>query len=369
MRTAVKAAISISLLLLLSSLFILPAEESSADEYSIELLKSDGSKLDPDTPMISKLLVFTTITDEHGTRYFLEKETLLTEQDYYLRINAQSGLFHVTASVLSAAITGSLRNAGLEIQLVEGSDDYQAVLDKDDSFTSVAMDGQEKGVFHPNVKYKITIYTAHGIEGDSAVEKTPNFTLRFEAAPIDSYTVVFKDDGKEVATRIVEKGKPIEDLPDAPEKPGYTFIGWFDEDGEPVLETTIVTRDMEAHSEWSRAGTFTVVFTDRGKMVETRTIEDGKPLKKLPEAPEREGWTFDGWFDENENKVYATTKVTRDMQIHSKWSQEPTPPPGPTPPTPHDKETKEEEVIVEPDGTTVTIISDLIERADGTYDL
>ena len=366
MRTAAKAVAFISLLLLFSFLFLIPAGESSADEFSIELLNEDGSKLDPDSPMIAKLLIFDTYTDEHGTRYYLDKETVLTEKTYYLRINAQSGTFHVTASVPSADITGSLHKAGLEISMVNGSNSFMSTLDTSDGFTGIAMNGNITAVFQPNIMYRITILTAHDIEGENKVEETPDFTLRFDTAPIDSYTVVFKDDDKVIETRMVEKDKPLGKLPDAPEREGWTFDGWFDEKDNQVFETTVVTSDMDVHSKWTQ-NSCKVVFSDRSTIIETRMVEKNKPLGKLPDVPEREGWTFEGWYDINENKVHASTIVTGDMEIHSKWKQEPTPPPGPTPP--HDKETKEEEVIVERDGTVIIIVSDLIERADGTYDL
>ena len=305
MRTAVKTVAAITLLLLFSSLFIIPTEELSADDYSIEILNEDGSKLDPDTPMINKLLKFITYTDEHGTRYYLEEETLLTEKTFYLRINAQSGTFHVAASVPSADITGSLHQAGLEIKLANGEDDFVAVLDTNDNFDSIFADGENNAIFKPNILYKITIVTAHGIEGDSQVEKTPEFTLRFETTPIDSYVVVFDDDGKIIETRMVEKDTAIGKLPDPPARTGAEFQGWYDIVDKKWKATDIVTDNMVLHSKWERG--------------------------PLPPGPD--------------------------------------PPPGPTPPKPHDKETKEEEVIVEPDGTIITIISDLIERVDGTYDL
>ncbi len=304
MRTAVKTVAAITLLLLFSSLFIIPAEELSADDYSIEILNEDGSKLDPNTPMIKKLLEFVTYTDEHGTRYYLEKETQLTEKTFYLRINAQSGTFHVTASVPSADISGSLHKAGLKLSLANGEDEFSAVLDTNDNFDSIFSEDENTAIFKPNILYKITIVTAHGIDGDSQVEKTPEFTLRFETTPIDSYVVVFDDDGEIIETRMVEKD---------------TAIG------------------------------------------------------KLPTPPARAGAEFQGWFDKNDKKWKESDIVSDNMILHSKWARGPIPPgpdpPGPTPPKPHDKETKEEEVIVEPDGTIIIIISDLIERIDGTYDL
>lgn len=305
MRTAVKTAVSITLLLLFSSLFFLPAEEISADEYSIELLDENGSKLDPDTPMISKLLIFTTYTDVHGTRYYLEKDTILTEKDYYLRINAQSGLFNVSVSVPSASVTGSLHKAGMEFRLTETTDSFDAVLDESDNFDCMFKDGTATASFRPGVMYKITILTAHSIEGESQVEETPEFTLRFDTSPVDSYTVIFEDDGTVIETRMVEKDTAIGKLPDPPARAGAEFQGWYDVDDKKWKATDIVTKNMILHSKWERG--------------------------PIPPGPD--------------------------------------PPPGPTPPKPHDKETKEEEVIVEPDGTVVTIISDLIERVDGTYDL
>jgi len=305
MGTAVKTVAAITLLLLFSSLFIIPTEELSADDYSIEILNEDGSKLDPNTPMINKLLEFVTYTDEHGTRYYLEEETLLTEKTFYLRINAQSGTFHVAASVPSADLTGSLHEAGLKTNLANGEDNYVSVLDASDDFDSIFTDGENNAIFKPNILYKITIETAHGIEGDSQVEKTPEFTLRFETTPIDSYVVVFDDDGKIIETRMVEKDTAIGKLPDPPARTGAEFQGWYDIDDKKWKATDIVTENMVLHSKWERG--------------------------PLPPGPD--------------------------------------PPPGPTPPKPHDKETREEEVIVEPDGTVITIISDLIERVDGTYDL
>jgi len=308
MRAGYKAAVSISILLLLSSFIFIPAEEISADEYSIELLNEDGSKVDPDTPLISKLLTFVTYTDEHGTRYFLEKETVLTEKTFYLRINAQSGSFHVTASVPSADITGSLHKAGMEIRLVNGEDDFAAVLNTNDNFDSLFNDDSGTAVFKPNILYKLTILTAHGIEGDSQVERTPDFTLRFETTPLDSYTVVFEDDGIVIETRMVAKDTAIGELPDPPARTGAEFKGWFGIDDNQWKATDIVTKNMILHTKWERG-----------------------PLP--PDPPD------------------------------------PPVPPGPTPPKPDEKETKEEEVIIEPDGTEITIISDLIERSDGTYDL
>ena len=304
-----RAALSVTLLLILSCFILASADVSEADDtYSVELVKEDKSKLDPGTPLIKKTLIFTTYTDASGTKYYLDEETVLTEKNYYLLINAQSGAFYVTASVSSETpISGSLLGAGLEILMTESGDNFKTILDNNDKFIGMMMDGSEKAVFKPNVMYKITIVTAHSIEGKNKVEETPDFTLIFEATPIDSCVVAFKDDD-EIITKLYKKGEQIGIMPTPEQRVGATFKGWVDNKGHTWKETDIVNESMILTANWERI--------------------------TPPDPPD------------------------------------PPVPPGPTPPpTPHDKETEEEEVIVEPDGTTVTIISDLIERADGTYDL
>ena len=67
MKTAA-VVIGLSFLLLLSS-FTLLTNESSADSISVDLLYDDGSKIPEDEPIITTTLIFTTFTDESGTKY------------------------------------------------------------------------------------------------------------------------------------------------------------------------------------------------------------------------------------------------------------------------------------------------------------
>ena len=60
----------------------------------------------------------------------------------------------------------------------------------------------------------------------------------------DYVTVRFTADGEEVAALLVRSGAAIGRLPDAPEREGYAFLGWFAGE-EPVTEETVVTAATE----------------------------------------------------------------------------------------------------------------------------
>lgn len=38
------------------------------------------------------------------------------------------------------------------------------------------------------------------------------------------------------------------------------------------------------------------------------------------ERPEKEGYTFLGWYDENNNLLEETTKITDDIVYYAKWA-------------------------------------------------
>ena len=66
----------------------------------------------------------------------------------------------------------------------------------------------------------------------------------------DYVSVRFTADGEEVAALLVRTGAAIGSLPDAPEREGYAFRGWFAGE-EPVTEETVVTGTMEVTASYS----------------------------------------------------------------------------------------------------------------------
>ncbi len=66
-----------------------------------------------------------------------------------------------------------------------------------------------------------------------------------EPAQAESFTVAFAaEDGTALLTVEVEPGQAIGELPEAPAKYGYTFLGWFDANGNKVTAETVVYGTM-----------------------------------------------------------------------------------------------------------------------------
>ena len=151
------------------------------------------------------------------------------------------------------------------------------------------------------------------------VEKIPtsatgikNVAARWTA---NEYTVTFDANGGTVGTQTRKvtydstygnSGK----LP-TPTLDGYTFDGWYDDNGNLVNDNTVVTtaanHTLCAH--WT-ANTYTVKFDANGGAVtpEATTVTYGDLYGELP-TPTLEGYTFEGWFTEKDDGTQVTKET------------------------------------------------------------
>ena len=65
------------------------------------------------------------------------------------------------------------------------------------------------------------------------------------------YTITMYNDGEEYKVSKIEKGEKLK-LPDAPEKEGYTFSGWY-VDGKEFDSDTKITKDLELEAKWVKS--------------------------------------------------------------------------------------------------------------------
>ncbi len=110
----------------------------------------------------------------------------------------------------------------------------------------------------------------------------------------------------------------------APERDGYTFLGWSEKKLEPVTSkeqadkagvTTSVTMGDSAvtlHAVWAKNPTVTFEDGHGGSVIAAQTVPFGAGAS-VPADPKRTGYTFEGWqgsFDE----VYS------DLTVEAAWS-------------------------------------------------
>lgn len=156
--------------------------------------------------------------------------------------------------------------------------------------------------------------------------------IRNEESSAAEYTISFYIDGA-LADIIRTSGNETLDLPAAPGKDGYTFAGWFFDNGtwrneltadtyseKPLTGNVSVYAFYEKTEEPVLPQEYTVFFdVDNGTPVAAVTTSR---IEKQPQTT-REGYTFEGWYaDENfTEKVTFPYDVTRAQTLYAKWEK------------------------------------------------
>ena len=109
----------------------------------------------------------------------------------------------------------------------------------------------------------------------------------------------------------------------SPTRTGYTFTGWtYSEQTTPVLNVTIpvgTTGDKTYTANWS-ANSFTLTFNADGGSVSpaAKTVTFDASFT-LP-IPTKNGYTFEGWFNDTKQYTNGTWKDTTNITLKAKWS-------------------------------------------------
>ena len=133
-------------------------------------------------------------------------------------------------------------------------------------------------------------------------------------------------DGSDVQTFTVQDGKTVL-KPTAPVKEGYTLKGWTKDGNEEYNFTTPVTADLVLYAVWEKKPEVTKehtvtfmalggAFAD-GTDVQSFTVKDGEAVLE-PVAPEKEGFTFQGWTLEGAPYNF-TAAVKNDIVLKAAW--------------------------------------------------
>ena len=118
----------------------------------------------------------------------------------------------------------------------------------------------------------------------------------------------------------IQKGQTYGNLC-TPSRNNYTFVGWYTNKAyETKIESTdIVNDDITLYAKWEPV-TYTLTYnTDGGTSCSNKSIKYGETYGTLC-STSKNGHTFLGWYDENNNQVTSSTIMTKDTTLTAKWS-------------------------------------------------
>lgn len=148
-----------------------------------------------------------------------------------------------------------------------------------------------------------------------------------------SFKIDFIVDGAVIHT-IDTKGNEEIQLPADPEKEGYIFDGWYwDKDTweKPFTANSLLnaplSENMSVYAKWKTEGenevqTYTITFNSNGGGdISAITKEAGESITE-PTAPTKTGYTFDGWYTDNntfQNEYTFSTMPAESFTLYAKW--------------------------------------------------
>lgn len=122
--------------------------------------------------------------------------------------------------------------------------------------------------------------------------------------------------------------------PSDPTREGYKFAGWYTEadSGSPYDFGAPVTADTNVYAHWTadgttQAGSHKVTFYENASgvynMPAPQTVKDGGTATEPTVTPQRDGYTFGGWYNSAGTKYNFTTPVTGDLELYAMWTATP----------------------------------------------
>ncbi|MDR2537534.1 MAG: InlB B-repeat-containing protein [Treponema sp.] len=173
-------------------------------------------------------------------------------------------------------------------------------------------------------------YTEKAGGGTQFTEKTPiNTDITVYAKWVVYLQVTFDADGGSPAKAVVScpTGATVT-LPSDPTRTDYVFEGWYTEKaggGTQFTEKTPINTNITVYAKWKPYPRVTF-DADGGSPAETsKTCAPGATVK-LPSAPTRESYTFEGWYMEKDGrgkKFTSSTQVNADITVYAKWKPYP----------------------------------------------
>ena len=169
-------------------------------------------------------------------------------------------------------------------------------------------------------KYKVTLDNDGQTTDIIQTTTFAGWKVKSGSGTISNSTYTFGTDDGEITATYTENTVDLA----TPTKAGYKFDGWYTQKtgGTKVDTPYMPTSDTTLYAHWT-AEEYTITFNPGdGATVDTQTkkVTYDQPYGELP-TPTKEGSTFIGWFDSNDNKIESTTtvKTTGDTTLTAKY--------------------------------------------------
>ena len=133
------------------------------------------------------------------------------------------------------------------------------------------------------------------------------------------------DNGENISTQTIDRGKNFTEPTSTPKKKGYTFIGWYngDEKFDFDADTTKAPNVLNLVAKWD-INQYTVQFVSDHGSFKDQTIEHGKTIDTDElTIPEVDGYTFGGWYADEKHTIdfNFSTPITHDTKVYAKWEK------------------------------------------------
>ena len=161
-------------------------------------------------------------------------------------------------------------------------------------------------------------YTKDNEKISYPITVTENITL-YSKYEINSYKVSYYNEGKKyIDDQKINYGENALKPNTDPSKIGYTFKYWsIKENGEEYEFSTKITEDITLYAVYE-INKYTVTYINEGTEYHKETAEYGSVVISIQD-PTKEGYTFIGWYNENNEKVTHPVTVTENITLHSKY--------------------------------------------------
>ena len=140
---------------------------------------------------------------------------------------------------------------------------------------------------------------------------------------VNQYTISFTETGDSVIDDITQDYGTEIVAPADPEKVGYTFMGWLDAEGNKTsVPATMPAEDVVLEADWDiNEYTVTWIF-DNGAADQVDTYDYNEAIV-APADPEKDGYVFTGWVDENgEEASIPAVMPAKNVTVYATWDED-----------------------------------------------